>query len=335
MCIRDRVSTQSTWGHLHIFRRRRQQIPAKMEDKIKYFLSLLLQAGCGGLVLISIIMLALYIYQNNLLYIPVISPLGKESETNPEGYRSPADRNLPYEDVTIRSADGIKLRGWFIKQKNTAEAATVVFFHENAGNIGTRLAFLENYYWALRVNLLIVAYRGYSKSDGVPSERGLQLDAQAIMEYIYHRDDIDRGNIFVHGRSLGGAVGVYILHNNEFNVRGFILENSFTSIPDMVDVIFPKLSVLKAIVLRNYWPSLERIKSLRIPTLFIMSLKDEIVPSAQMDKLYESAVRIPIKEKYEIPEGTHNTNWTINPHAYFESIRRFMQNVKQFIQLLC
>lgn len=41
--------------------------------------------------------------------------------------------------------------------------------------------------------LLACSYRGYGLSDGRPTERGLQLDAQAALDYLHTgRADIDR-----------------------------------------------------------------------------------------------------------------------------------------------
>ena len=57
---------------------------------------------------------------------------------------------------------------------------TVIYFHENAGNIGNRLYAIEVLYFELEVNILIVGYRGYGHSQGTPSEAGLELDADAI-----------------------------------------------------------------------------------------------------------------------------------------------------------
>ena len=38
-----------------------------------------------------------------------------------------------------------------------------------------------------------ISYRGYGLSEGKPSESGLQLDAQAALDYLHHdRTDIDR-----------------------------------------------------------------------------------------------------------------------------------------------
>ena len=94
------------------------------------------------------------------------------------------------------------------------------------------------------------------------------------MNYIFKREDIDRENIFIHGRSLGGAVAIFAMTHffktkilYPFKIKGVILENTFTSIPDMVDKVFPLLKVFKRFILRNYWRSIELIPQ-SIPYFF-------------------------------------------------------------------
>lgn len=36
----------------------------------------------------------------------------------------------------------------------------------------------------LKVNVVLVAYRGYSDSEGVPTEKGLMLDGEAIVDHL-------------------------------------------------------------------------------------------------------------------------------------------------------
>ena len=84
----------------------------------------------------------------------------------------------------------------------------MIFFHGNAGNIGTRLPNIEVMVKVMKCNVLIVAYRGYSNSEGTPSEEGLKLDAEAALEWAQSRKDINQ--IFIFGRSLGGAVAIQL-----------------------------------------------------------------------------------------------------------------------------
>ena len=112
------------------------------------------------------------------------------------------------------------------------------------------------------------------------------------------------------GRSLGGAVGIYGLSQTNHKVllevlvliniskaAGLILENTFTSISDMVDIVFAKLSRFKFMVLNNHWNSQKSISKLEVPMLFIMGLQDELIPTSQMQKLYHSAENAKFKEK--------------------------------------
>lgn len=110
-------------------------------------------------------------------------------------------------------------------------------------------------------------------------------DAEAILSHVFARTDIDTKRVFLHGRSLGGAVSVYSAAELKFPLAGVILENTFTSISDMADVLFSKVRFLKGLVLRNFWPSIDRIPRIKQPILFIQSLRDELIPPKQMTAL--------------------------------------------------
>ncbi|RVX05442.1 Protein ABHD13 [Vitis vinifera] len=56
--------------------------------------------------------------------------------------------------------------------------------------------------------------RNYGASDGYPSQHGITMDAQAALDHLSQRIDIDTSRIVVFGRSLGGAVGAVLTKNN-------------------------------------------------------------------------------------------------------------------------
>ena len=93
-----------------------------------------------------------------------------------------------------------------------------------------------------------------------------------MLKYIFSREDIDTSKIFLHGRSLGGAVVNYVMTHTNYPVAGIILENTFTSIADLIDIMFPKLAFMKKLIQRNYWPSVDRINQINKPILFIMGI---------------------------------------------------------------
>jgi abhydrolase domain-containing protein 13 len=197
-----------------------------------------------------------------------------------------------------------------------------------------RIPFIKRLHEKTNSDILLVAYRGYSDSEGKPDEEGLKLDAQAIMAYAveYRARELAEGrkkDIFVLGRSLGGAVSVYLATVDGFKqqIRGLILENTFTSIQDMVKILFPPLAYLRFLH-RNFWPSRERIVRIQAPILFVRCLKDEIVPTSQMEELIKLAENAESLDVYEIPLGTHNIAWEVDESAYFGRLQEYFDQFK-------
>ena len=69
---------------------------------------------------------------------------------------------------------------------------------------------------------------------------GLALDAQAGLDYLSQRTDIDPTRIVVFGRSLGGGVAASLLQNRSYSSRisAVMLENTFTDLPSIAKKIF-------------------------------------------------------------------------------------------------
>lgn len=168
-----------------------------------YNLSLMI----AGLFLVVIILL--YLMQDRLIYQP--DPFGnmKENYKNPERYKSPDDRNIPFEELVIRTQDNVKLVCWLLKRPEP-KAPTLIYFHGNAGNIGIRLDVFQEIYFKVKANVVAVDYRGYGCSEGVPSEIGFLADADAVVQHVLARKDINNQAVFIYGASIGGAVAVYV-----------------------------------------------------------------------------------------------------------------------------
>ena len=190
-----------------------------------------------------------------------------------------------YEDVALEVEEGLVIRGWYIKRLEKRPSDTerlLIFFHENAGNLGIRLDYFEHLHEKTDSDILAFAYRGYSESDGVPSEEGIKADTHKIMSYVKENLSekyLAKDGIFLHGRSLGGAVAAEAFFDQHADiVDGIILENTFTSISDMVDIMFPFLVPIKEYVLKIGWDTNELVPKITAPLLFVMGKKDEIVP---------------------------------------------------------
>ena len=67
-----------------------------------------------------------------------------------------------------------------------SETPLIVFLQGNTGNIGERIPYFKQLIERIGVNVLTIAYRGYSNSGGSPREEGIQQDAEAITEFLLH-----------------------------------------------------------------------------------------------------------------------------------------------------
>ena len=66
---------------------------------------------------------------------------------------------------------------------NDMNRDTVVFLHENAGNIGLRLDYFQLIFERLNINIVAFAYRGFSRSEGEPEQEGIIMDAEAMIDF--------------------------------------------------------------------------------------------------------------------------------------------------------
>ncbi|KAK4746820.1 hypothetical protein SAY87_025857 [Trapa incisa] len=295
---------------------------------VSYFNALLY--GVGGIVAAG--MALLVAFQERLVYVPVMPGLTKSYPITPNRLR------LIYEDVWLVTSDGVRLHAWFIKFFPKCRGPTVLFFQENAGNIAHRLEMIRIMLQRLQCNVFMLSYRGYGDSDGYPSQHGITMDAQAALDHLSSRTDIDSSRIVVFGRSLGGAVGAVLAKNNPGKVAALILENTFTSILDMAGVLLPFLKwfigksnskgpkILNFLV-RSPWNTIDVVGQIKQPILFISGLQDEMVPPSHMQMLYaKAATRNSHCLFVDFPTGMHMDTWLSGGDRYWRTIQQFFLN---------
>ncbi|KAL8209290.1 hypothetical protein R6Q57_006022 [Mikania cordata] len=285
--------------------------------------------GVGGIVVAG--MALLVAFQEKLVYVPVLPGLTKSYPITPARLR------LFYEDVWLTSSDGVRLHSWLIKFSPHSTGPTILFFQENAGNIAHRLEMVRIMLQKLHCNVFMLSYRGYGASDGYPSQQGITRDAQAALDHLIQRTDIDTSQIVVFGRSLGGAVGAVVAKNNPDKVAALILENTFTSILDMAGVLLPFLkwfiggSTSKGpkilnFVVRSPWSTIDVIGQVKQPILFLSGLRDEMVPPFHMEMLYAKAAAHNKKCIFvDFPTGMHMDTWLAGGDHYWKTVGSFIQ----------
>jgi uncharacterized protein len=241
-----------------------------------------------GIILVlsyAVLLLIVYLNQDSMLYFP-----------QRDLWTTPKSAGLTYEDVTLRTIDGVNLSAWYIPADY--EQGVLLFCHGNAGNISHRLDSLKIFH-SLNLSVLIFDYRGYGKSEGKPSEQGTYLDAEAAWEYLIKDKKKSPDHIILFGRSLGAAVASEIAKRK--NPGALIVESAFTSAPDLGQSLYPWLPV--RLLSKYRYPAKENLSLLSCPKLIIHSPEDEIIPFEHGQRLYEQAYQP--KEFLSI-RGGHN-----------------------------
>jgi fermentation-respiration switch protein FrsA (DUF1100 family) len=102
------------------------------------------------------------------------------------------------------------------------------------------------------------------------------------------------------GESLGSAVAVRLAV--EHPPHAVILRSPFTSFVELGRLHYPILPV--GWILRDQYPSIDRIAKLGCPLLVIAGSADSIVPASQSRRLFEAALE---PKRLELVEGAdHN-----------------------------
>ena len=247
--------------------------------------------------------LALYLLQDKLVYHP-LQPINT----------TPADLNMHYEDVYITSTDNHRIHGWYLPQADAR--ASVLFFHGNAGNISHRLSTLE-FLASLKLNVLIIDYQAYGQSEGKISEQATYDDAMAAWQFLINEKQQKPDNIILFGRSLGGAVAIWLASQTE--AAALIVESSFTSLDDMGKDFYPLLPIKW--LTRIHYPSHERLQEINLPILIAHSPNDEIVAFKHGENLFEKAQ----EPKYFFTmQGSHNDSFQQSREAYRNFLLDFL-----------
>lgn len=283
-----------------------------------------LVAGLGAL-----LVTVLYFKQESLLYFPEIGGIPRRPGDNPRRYRSPSEYQVNFEEVTIPCPDGVSIHAWLMmRTPDRNPLPTFVYFHGNAGNIGLRLPNAVQTMQYLNVNILLVEYRGYGNSDTVsPTEAGLKLDGQGALKFIMKHPKIDHSKIFLFGRSLGGAVAFDVANYAKANgipIAGVIVENTFLSIPAMVDQLMPIIAIFKGLILKMKWDSTTIVPHLTCPVMYLAGAADELVPHQHMLTLHKATSLSKLNRLHVVPDGTHNETWMKGGQEYWLALRSFL-----------
>ena len=238
-------------------------------------------------------------------------PSAGETET-------PRSIGLEYEAVSIRTADEETIAAWWMPHE--AARADVVYFHGNGGNLSMWLPILAGVQ-ASGLNVLAFDYRGYGRSTGSPTEKGLYRDADAVLAELARLRQREsaagttvRRPIIYWGRSLGGPVAAYA--TTVTRPDGLILESTF---PEKRAVLGRQLVLRTLDLLASFrFETADMLRGFDRPTLVMHGDSDSVVPYAAGRALFE---RLSEPKRFVTLHGAdHNDFHPATAREYWEAV---------------
>lgn len=179
-------------------------------------------------------------------------------------------------------ATSITSRLAFKLLRHDPDTRLILHLHGAAGTIGS--GYRAPNYRALsagdpeKIHVLTFDYRGFGRSKGTPSERGIILDAIAVVDWVTKVAGIPPSRILIFGQSLGTAVSIAIsehfaLQSPPMVFAGTILVAPFVDVATLVATYrvagsipilsplakFPLLFNYLSTFIQDKWPSKDRI----------------------------------------------------------------------------
>jgi len=198
----------------------------------------------------------------------------------------------------------------------------ILYFHGN-GEVVSDYDEIAIFYFKYKLNVAVVDYRGYGKSNGTPTVADMSVDAHKVYESVAAalKERNLRDDLWIMGRSLGSVSALEIAYKQGSKINGLIIESGFPSIASLIvrhGIATPDMD-LDAITKE----CLDMLKTITVPVLIIHGEYDTLVPPDEAETILEN-IGSPNKDLLMIPGATHNDIMFVGLRQYMEAIRKFV-----------
>ncbi len=244
---------------------------------------------------------------------------------------TPKDYNLPFEEVTLTTKDGISIAGWLIPAPVPKKPALIIL-HGYPAEKGDMLSIAS----ALHpdFNILLIDFRYFGKSGGSFTTLGTKerLDLEAAVDFLESRGFSSKGGkVGVLGFSLGGAVAI-LQAASDPRIAAVVSYASFANLTLLGKDMYTYLPVIREalVPLMKFWARLlwgvdtvyspeKAAQNMQTPILIIHTQLDEQIPFRHAKLLREALKNNHRAEFYFPEEGRHGEL----PADFDERVKKF------------
>lgn len=251
-------------------------------------------------------------------------------------------RALPFEELEIRSGDGLTLRADLLRgDKDTG--VTVIFCHGYKSEPAWDFAAMYDFYKDQGYNLMYLHMRAHGKSEGKYIGFGA-LDRYDLVLWAEKAAELFPGSsVFFHGMSMGAAA---ILQSAELplpeNVRGLIADCGFSSTNEVFRNLVGKVYHIPATPFINIFElinlvtagygfrdadSVRSMQRSNLPLLYICGDSDVYVPADMAMRIYD-ACKAP-KELLLVPGAGHAASYMLETEKYKCAVTEFITKYRR------
>jgi len=235
-----------------------------------------------------------------------------------------------FSDTYFSVDDTILVNGWMLTKDSAV--ANILLLHGNSNNL-YELPWINiiNALGSLNVNVFAIDYRGFGRSSGKVSFKGMFRDAHGALIYLKSTSYASKP-IIVYGLSLGSIPAIDIAQDPQ--VSGLLLEGALSTSEDAVEAIKEHHWYLRFINIEYrkdlIFNSVETIKNVKAPVLIIHGNHDNL-PEWMSKKLYDS-IHHSNKSFYAVENGNHCDTYKVDSSHYVSKLSEFIDQCILFQQ---
>ena len=248
----------------------------------------------------------------------------------------------PHEDVSIKSFDGLTLRGKYYELSK--DSPVEIMFHGYRGSAKRDMSGGIKRAFAVGHSVILVDQRGCGRSEGHVISFGIN-ESRDCLEWIKMANEKfgTKRKIILTGISMGAST-VLITSGKDLpeNVVGVLADCGFSSAKAIIYKIVSEMKIspkifypfvkLGGMVFGRFnvdeTSAVEAVKNCKIPVLFVHGEKDEFVPVSMGEQNF-NACAAPKKKFVVIKGAGHGVAFPAAPEEYIAQVKEFFSYVHE------
>ncbi len=245
-------------------------------------------------------------------------------------------RTLPHEDISIKSFDGLTLRGKYFEYRKGAPIE--ILMHGYRGCAERDMSGGVNRCHALERSALVVDHRASGESEGHVITFGIHESRDCVSWVNYIIEHIDKdAKIILTGISMGAATVMIAAAREDLpkNVVGVLADCGYTSAKEIIKKVMREMRLPPNLLYPfvrlggrlfghfdvDETSPIESMRRARVPVIFFHGDTDAFVPAEMSAKNYEACVTK--KRLVTINGAGHGLCFPVDKETYFEELKFF------------